>query len=292
MQQTISFQVRACAVLCCAAFVGVTSASGQPVPQGYGNASLAYQDRLTPLERVMPKLNRAVSVRFADVSLEEALLEIGAGAGLDVSYSSEKARASRHRVTLALERVTALEALHKVLEGSGLKLMVAPGQQLILTRQTAPAGTPASAPSGRARGLRHRHLRRRGSASRRQRRREGDDHRHHHRRRRHVQPGGARAHRHARVLVCRVSGAGGTDRGAEHGRRGAGRRPGRPRRGRRDRLRRTLQAAGDERDLLYRRERDRGRPGGQPRQPHARARGGRAGAAEQRPARRRRLGPP
>ena len=146
MQQTISFQVRACAVLCCAAFVGVTSASGQPVPQGYGNASLAYQDRLTPLERVMPKLNRAVSVRFADVSLEEALLEIGAGAGLDVSYSSEKARASRHRVTLALERVTALEALHKVLEGSGLKLMVAPGEQLILTRQTEPARTSAEAP--------------------------------------------------------------------------------------------------------------------------------------------------
>jgi outer membrane cobalamin receptor len=79
-----------------------------------------------------------VSVAFDGVRLESALQEIASQAGLGISYRPELPGLDR-RVVLRATHTSAAEALLRILEGSGLELLVAEhGRTLLLQQQTRP----------------------------------------------------------------------------------------------------------------------------------------------------------
>lgn len=89
-------------------------------------------------------LSREISLNLEQVSLERALKEIAAKAGVDIVYLRETVVAADKTISLNLEAVPVGEALEAVLEGTGLQLLMHPGSdQLILPSQ------PVSALPGR-----------------------------------------------------------------------------------------------------------------------------------------------
>lgn len=133
--------------LICACLSGLclfsNSALGQVYPASLAKAepaeAQATADFLPPAihELNLAKLNRVISVRLKGVTLERALQHIAAKAQLKLSYSRALVPLLR-QVSLDLEEVTVLEALHEAIRGSGVKLMLSPRGQLVVVNDPAP----------------------------------------------------------------------------------------------------------------------------------------------------------
>ena len=95
--------------------------------------------RLSPYERNAAKLSATISVDLPDVLLAEALRHITDQAGLLLIYGEDEIPAGA-RVSLNLDGVTTLEALHETIRGQGLKLQVSKSGHLIVSRATSVEG--------------------------------------------------------------------------------------------------------------------------------------------------------
>ena len=139
--------VQAYSFLLAALFLSVPAQA--QVQNQLASSAVSWQDSYRPLgiqESTLHKLNRAVSLDFDDVMLEQALASIAQQAGLQLIYADWDVL-RQHRVTLDLKGKTVLEALYEAVEGSGFHFKVAPGGHLVLDRDAAwmPADAPVRA---------------------------------------------------------------------------------------------------------------------------------------------------
>ena len=98
--------------------------------------------RVPSVEEV-PALGRTISVRLTEAPLEEALTRIAAKGDVNVSYLQETV-AGGEAVTLSLEAISTREALAAALQGTGLQLKRAGGDQLVLVSRPAPRAAQPS----------------------------------------------------------------------------------------------------------------------------------------------------
>src|SRR5687768_14911003 len=92
-----------------------------------------------PLRRGMaaPEAARTpVSLNLQNVTLENALRDITTRAGLGLSYRPGIGGLDR-RVTLRADAIPAADAMLRVIEGSGLELLVSPNGKALLLRAAA-----------------------------------------------------------------------------------------------------------------------------------------------------------
>ena len=119
----------------------VTEAAAQTGHTG----SLAYyhrqevrqpQHKPTALERHMPELEKNISIRFKNATVERALREIVGHTRLRLSFDRALISIDK-RVTLSLTDATVLEALWAVLSGTDLSLKLSRSGQLVLVRESS-----------------------------------------------------------------------------------------------------------------------------------------------------------
>jgi len=87
-------------------------------------------------------LQRRVSLRLSDVTVETALDEIARQAKLELLYSRDVVRLDPRAVSIDAKNLTVAAALTEVLIGAELDVLVSPTGQLALTRKRVPASEP------------------------------------------------------------------------------------------------------------------------------------------------------
>ncbi len=118
--------------LCGIFWSGTATAQENLAGRNSSVSSLVARDvRLSVLEQNLPRLNQVVSVHFDGTSLEDALTQISRKSGLHLVYGKEKI-AGADAVTLRMDNVTVLEALHGVLKNTPYTLKISAGGHLIL----------------------------------------------------------------------------------------------------------------------------------------------------------------
>lgn len=115
----------------------VISADFRTERKDAGNDRLGLQMKPLSLkdEPSMPMLNRRISIDLQGATLEEALDQIMSRGDVRLAYLKETVAVDKH-ITLHREGVTVWEALGSLLEGTGLRLTLSPGGQLILRKGT------------------------------------------------------------------------------------------------------------------------------------------------------------
>jgi hypothetical protein len=81
----------------------------------------------------IPSLDRNISVDLESASLQEALAQITAHAGLRLTYSTDLLPAG-YRISLRKRQISAADAVVRVLRGTTLDLLVAPSGEAVLVR--------------------------------------------------------------------------------------------------------------------------------------------------------------
>jgi TonB-linked SusC/RagA family outer membrane protein len=109
---------------------------------------------IQPAASLPSALSAVVALHLEGATVEEALEDISARSGLNLVYGSGKVAVGK-RITVDAEQLTAREALEAVLEGTGLRLQVLSGGQLVVIdrRDVAPRisqAEPVSPPTVRA----------------------------------------------------------------------------------------------------------------------------------------------
>ena len=84
----------------------------------------------------LPVLERSIALQLDDASVEEALLQIMERADIAFAYLRETVDVEK-RITLDRDQLTVREALYHVFDGTDLRIVRAPGDQLIVTRSSA-----------------------------------------------------------------------------------------------------------------------------------------------------------
>ena len=134
------------ALLWCALVPPVQGQSPFASRAGGGEGFNPLAPRLSALEANRSKLNAVVAVDLDGVPLHEALREIAGKGGLQLSYV--EGATAEEGVTLHLEGVTVLEALHEAVRGTDLQLKISHGGYLIVANR--PELLLAAAPGARA----------------------------------------------------------------------------------------------------------------------------------------------
>ncbi|MEX2281311.1 MAG: carboxypeptidase regulatory-like domain-containing protein [Gemmatimonadota bacterium] len=117
--------------------------SGSAAAQTQGDTLSSFQ-LLQDAARAPATARVPVSVAFNRASLDDAVREIARQSGLGISYRPDLPELTR-RVSLLATRMPAAEALLRVLDGSGLDLMIAPhGRTLMLRSRPAGAAQPCA----------------------------------------------------------------------------------------------------------------------------------------------------
>ena len=117
MRKTLS--VWTCSFLLSALFL--SGLSQAQVQNQFASSATGWYDSYRPLgiqESTLHKLNRAVSLDFDDVMLEQALASIAQQAGLQLIYADWDVL-RQHRVTLDLKGKTVLKPLYEAVAGTG-----------------------------------------------------------------------------------------------------------------------------------------------------------------------------
>jgi hypothetical protein len=81
----------------------------------------------------IPSLARNISVDLRSASLQEALAQVAAHAGLRLTYSTDLLPAG-YRISLRERQISAAEAVVRILRGTTLDLLVAPSGEAVLVR--------------------------------------------------------------------------------------------------------------------------------------------------------------
>lgn len=81
----------------------------------------------------IPLLGRTIAVDLEGASLQQALAQIATHAGLRLTYSTDLLPED-YRLSLRVPRITAAEALLRVLQGTTLDLLVASSGEAVLVR--------------------------------------------------------------------------------------------------------------------------------------------------------------
>ncbi len=97
----------------------------------------SHMQKLSPLERNLPRLNTVISLTLEDVPIIEALRSISEAGGLKLVYGDNKIVADEH-ITAAFSETTVLQAIHEILRDKPLALKITAGGQLILTEREIP----------------------------------------------------------------------------------------------------------------------------------------------------------
>jgi hypothetical protein len=79
----------------------------------------------------IPILDRSIAVDLEGTSLEQALAQIAARAGLRLTYSTDLLP-DDHRISLHASSITAANAVRRVLRGTSLDLLVSPSGHAVL----------------------------------------------------------------------------------------------------------------------------------------------------------------
>ncbi len=81
----------------------------------------------------IPSLARNISVDLRSASMQEALAQVAAHAGLRLTYSTDLLPAD-YRISLRKRQISAAEAVVRILRGTTLDLLVAPSGEAVLVR--------------------------------------------------------------------------------------------------------------------------------------------------------------
>ena len=81
----------------------------------------------------IPSLDRNIAVDLDGASLQQALAQIASHTGLRLTYSTDLLPEG-YRLSLRVQRITAAEAVLRVLRGTTLDLLVAPSGDAVLVR--------------------------------------------------------------------------------------------------------------------------------------------------------------
>jgi hypothetical protein len=81
----------------------------------------------------IPSLDRNISVELESASLQEALAQVAAHAGLRLTYSTDLLPAG-YRISLRKRQISAVDAVVRILRGTTLDLLVAPSGEAVLVR--------------------------------------------------------------------------------------------------------------------------------------------------------------
>jgi hypothetical protein len=98
----------------------------------------------------IPALDRSIGVELEGASLEQALAQIAARTGLRLTYSTDLLPED-HLISLHAPRITAADAVLRVLRGTSLDLLVsASGHAVLVECSPATCGPRVKRPSARA----------------------------------------------------------------------------------------------------------------------------------------------
>jgi hypothetical protein len=81
----------------------------------------------------IPSLARNISVDLRSASMQEALAQVAAHAGLRLTYSTDLLPAN-YRISLRKRQISAADAMVRILRGTTLDLLVAPSGEAVVVR--------------------------------------------------------------------------------------------------------------------------------------------------------------